>query len=109
MQRFRRYIGKDFLLDKVKSSEARTLTGFMCDSLPESVGDFVELEFTSDWHGKHIILCLAVLMGQVKRIMFVVRKSDDADDVRPLTEEELRSLLDEKGNQLMQFLESITQ
>jgi hypothetical protein len=109
MQRFKQFIGKDFLLGSVKGSEALQSAGFVCDCIPDSTGDFDELEFASDWEGKHLLLCVAVLMGQVKRIMFVVRNSDDPDDVRPLGEAELKDFLDQRGGQLLRFFESITQ
>ena len=108
MQRFKKYIGRDFLLDKVKDSEALSLTGFICDCLPDSIGDFDELEFLSEWDGKRLLMCLAVLTGKVKRIMFIVTNSDDPDDVRPLSEVELKDFLDRKGEQLVTFFEDIT-
>jgi hypothetical protein len=109
MQRFKKYIGKDFILGNVKDTEALRSTGFLCDNIPDSMGDFDELEFLSEWDGKQLLMCLAVLTGKVKRIMFVMRNSEDPDDVRPLSEGELRDFLNQKGDQLVSFFESITQ
>ena len=109
MQRFKKYIGKDFILGKVRSSEALRLSGFTCDSLPDAIGDFDELEFVSDLNGQALLMCVAVLTGKVKRIMFVVSNTDEPDDVRPLSEAELKAFLDRWGNQIANFFEDVTQ
>jgi hypothetical protein len=109
MQRFKKYIGRDFLLENVKGSEPLRLSGFLPDYLPDSTGDFDELEFSSEWDAKRLLMCIAVLNGKVKRIMFVVGNSEDPDDVRPLSEGELKEVLDQRGLQLVHFFESITQ
>ncbi len=108
MQRFKKYIGRDFILGNIKGSEALREAAFRCDDLPASIGDFDEIEFLGDWEGRQLLLCLAVLTGKVKRIMFVVRNSQDPDDVRPLSEDELKALLIQKGDQLVNFFEDIT-
>jgi len=108
MQRFKKYIGKDFILKNVKDSEALRSTGFICNNLPDSIGDFEELEFSSDLSGQPLLMCVAVLTEKVKRIMFVVSNSEDPDDVRPLSEVELKDFLYQKGDQLVKFFEEIT-
>jgi len=109
MQRFKRYIGKDFILENVRDSETLQLSGFTCDSLPSSIGDFDELEFLSDFNGLPLLMCIAVLTGKIKRIMFVLNNGPEPDDVSPLSEAELKELLDRKGAQLVNFFEHITQ
>jgi len=108
MQRFKKYIGKDFILKNVKDSEALRSTGFICNNLLDSIGDFEELEFSSDLSGQPLLMCVAVLTEKVKRIMFIVSNSEDPDDVRPLSEAELKDFLDQKGDQLVKFFEEIT-
>jgi hypothetical protein len=109
MQRFKEYIGKDFILENVRDSEALRLSGFTCDSLPDVIGDFDELEFLSDFNGQPLLMCIAILTGKVKRIMFVLGKGEEPDDVRPLSETELREFLDQRGSQIVNFFEDITQ
>lgn len=109
MQRFKKYIGRDFALKNVKGFEALRASGFCCDELPETIGDFDELEFQCNWEERQLLLCLAVLTGKLRRIMFVVRNSDNPEDVRPLNDGELNALLMQKGDQLVDFFEAITQ
>ncbi len=108
MQRFKQYIGKDFILGNVRDSEALLSAGFTYDSLPDSIGDFEECEFLSDFNGQPLFLCIAVLTGKVKRIMFVAGNREDPDEVRPLSEAELKNLLDQRGGALVNFFEHIT-
>jgi hypothetical protein len=108
MQRFKKYIGKDFILGNVRDSEALRSSGFACDNLPDSIGDFDECEFLSDFNGQPLLLCIAVLTGKVKRIMFVVCNRENPDEVRPLSEAELKNLLDQRGEYLVNFFEHIT-
>jgi hypothetical protein len=108
MQRFKKYIGKNFIQENVKDSEALRSAGFICNNLPDSIGDFDELEFPSDLNGQPLLMCVAVLTEKVKRIMFVVSNSKDPDDVRPLSEAELKDFLCQKGGQLVNFFEDIT-
>jgi hypothetical protein len=108
MQRFKQYIGKDFILGNVRDSEALRSSGFICDNLPESIGDFDECEFLTEFNGHPLFLCIAILTGKVKRIMFVAGNREDPDEVRPLSEAELKNLLDQRGEELVNFFEHIT-
>jgi len=108
MQRFKKYIGKDLILKNVKDSDALLSSGFICNNLPDSMGDFEELEFSSDLRGQPLLMCVAVLTEKVKRIMFVVCNREDPDDVRPLSQDELKDFLDQKGDQLVNFFDGIT-
>jgi hypothetical protein len=108
MVRFKKYIGKEFILGNVRKSESLRSSGFTCDNLPEAIGDFDELEFSSDFNGQSLLMCVAVLTGKLKRIMFVLSNKEDPDDVRPMSEAELKDFLDRKGAQLVNFFEEIT-
>ena len=109
MVRFKKYIGKDFRIRNIKGSEHLDATGFNCNYLPDPLGDFDELEFSSDFAGQIILMCIAVLEGKIKRIMFVLVNKENPDDVRPLTESQLRDFLDQRGVQLINFFEYVTQ
>jgi hypothetical protein len=75
--------------------------------IPDSFGDFEEIEFTCDSDDKKIMMCVAVLEGKIKRIMFVKTGLDDPDDVSPLTESELKELLDKNYEPLNSFFDFI--
>ena len=108
MQRFKKYIGKEFIPENARDSEPLRSTGFACGNIPESWGDFEECEFLTDFNGQPLFLCIAVLIGKIKRIMFVAGNRDDPDDVRPLTEAELKQVLDQRGEELDKFFAHIT-
>jgi|WetSurMetagenome_2_1015567.scaffolds.fasta_scaffold221815_2 hypothetical protein len=108
MQRFKKYIGKDLVIEHVKTSGHLKTCGFVCSYMPDSFGDFEEMEFSCDLDDKKILLCVAVLEGKIKRIMFVKTSIDDPDDVSPLTETELNELLEKNYEQLGSFFDFIT-
>jgi hypothetical protein len=108
MQRFKKYIGKDLVTENISISEHIKSCGFACSIMPDSFGDFEEIEFTCDLDDKKIIMCVAVLEGKIKRIMFVKTRLDDTDDVSPLTESELKALLDKSYEPLSSFFDFIT-
>ena len=108
MQRFKKYIGKEFILSNIRDSEALRLSGFSCHNLPDAIGDFDEIEFTSEFNGQPLLMCTAILTGKVKRIMFVLSNREDPDDVSPLSEAFLKEFLDQKGTYLVDFFENIT-
>ncbi len=108
MQRFKKYIGKEFIFENVKNKERLQSSGLICKSMPDSLGDFEEIELCTDFDGREITLCVAVLEGKLKRIMFVLVDKDDPDIVQPLTEAQLNDFLNRKGEQLVGFFEYIT-
>jgi hypothetical protein len=109
MQRFKKYIGRNTSLEKFKHSEQLKTFGVVCNELPESLGDFEEIELSLVFKGEKYVLAVAVLEGKVKRIMFIRIKEGDPDDISPLTEEQIQSLLHQKGRDLVDFFEYITQ
>lgn len=108
MQRFKKYIGKYLVIENVKTSEHLRTCGFVCSYMPESFGDFEEMEFSCDLDDKKILLCVAILEGKIKRIMFVKTSVDNPDDVSPLTESELKELLEKNYDKLSGFFDFIT-
>jgi len=108
MQRFKKYIGKDLVVEQVQTSEYLKKAGFVCSVMPESFGDFEEMEFSCDFDEKKIIMCVAVLEGKIKRIMFVKTPLDDPEAVSPLSESELTELLDNNYDPLRGFFDGIT-
>jgi hypothetical protein len=109
MVRFKKYIGKDCIFENMKSSDRLHAFGLVCKELPDTLGDFEEIELCTDFAGQTIIMCVAVLEGKIKRIMFVQINKENPDDVRPFTESQLKDFLDQRGVQLINFFEYITQ
>jgi hypothetical protein len=108
MQRFKKYIGKDLLIENIRTSEHLKACGFESSLMPDTFGDFEEMEFSCDLNDKKIIMCVAVLEGKIKRIMFVKTPLDEPDEVSPLTESELKELLDKNYDPLSSFFDFIT-
>ncbi len=108
MIRFKKYINKDIRLENVKNSAQLSTYGVICKHLPDPIEEFDEFEFNIDFYDQKILLGVAVLEGKVKRVMFVMVDQEDSDVFRPLTESQLKGLLDLKGEQLVSFFEFIT-
>jgi hypothetical protein len=108
MQRFKQYLDKEFLFDAVADSPALVAAGLRCDNIPTAPGKFEELEFAGDLNGEPLLMCVAIVGGTIKRMMFVMSKPGDPDDVRPLSDSELRDLARQKGDHLGAFFDSVT-
>jgi len=108
MQRFKKYIGKEVILDKFRDSAKIATFGVTCKSLPETLGDFEEIELAIDFVEQEILLAIAVLENKIKRIMFVQVDEEDPDACRPLTETQLKDLLEQKGEYLFNFFVYVT-
>jgi hypothetical protein len=109
MVRFKKYIGKDCIFENMKSSDRLHAFGLVCKELPDTLGDFEEIELCTDFAGQEIIMGVAILEGKLKRIMFVLPDKENPDVFRPLTETQLKDFLDQRGVQLINFFEYITQ
>lgn len=110
MQRFKQYVGKRIHLSNIKDADRLASFGMICRYLPDPPEDFDEFEFVIDNHGEEKLgLMVTVEMEKIKRIFFGMISPDNPDVVRPLTEDELKELLDEKGANFLGFFEYITQ
>ena len=110
MQRFKQYMGKSINLNNIKDANQLASFGITCRYLPDPPEDFDEFEFVSDYRGeKNLGLMVTVEMEKIKRIFFGMISPDNPDVVRPLTEDGLKELLDEKGADFLRFFEYITQ
>ncbi len=72
--------------------------------MPEQLEEFEEFEFFID----DTVMCLAVLEGKIKRIMFVKVDKENSDICYPLTKEELSIFLEKNEDNLLEYLKSIT-
>lgn len=109
MQRFKKYIGKDVKVESMKNEDQIKNFGINCRYVPGQLEEFGEFEYTADFDGQDVVICVAVLLGKLKRIMFVLADKADQDNVKPLTEAQLNDFLNQKGEHLVNFFEYITQ
>jgi len=93
MERFRRYFDKTLNIENVKNSNQLETFGIICRYLPDPPEDFDELEFTTDFNGKNVLIGVAVELGKIKRIMLSLIDPENPDIVRGLTESQVKDLL----------------
>ncbi len=105
MEKFKFFIDKKINTDRFKEPENLKKYSLICENLPEQLEEFEEFEFFID----DIVMCLAVLEGKIKRIMFVKVDKEDSQICYPLTKEELSIFLDKNENNLLEYLKSITE
>jgi len=105
MEKIKKFIGKPFKLETIKNSDFLKSCSLACQSIPEKIEEFEELEFLIN----DIVMCVAVLEGKIKRIMLVKVNPENPDDCSPLTKEELESFLTKNEEKLLKFFENITE
>ncbi|MEW6214788.1 MAG: hypothetical protein AB1478_06220 [Nitrospirota bacterium] len=109
MKRFRKYFDKTLNIKNVKNSNQLGAFGVTCKSLSEPLEDFDEVEFITDFGNHDILMSIGVVLNEIKRIQFTLLDPENPDIVKGLTESQLKDFLVQKGNQLVQFFEYITQ
>jgi hypothetical protein len=105
MEKFKKFIGKPFKLENIKEPGFLKSYSLSCQSIPEKIEEFEELEFLID----DIVMCVAVLEGKIKRIMLVKVNQENPDECSPLTKEELSIFLERNEKKLIKFFENITE
>jgi hypothetical protein len=109
MERFRNYVGKTVVMEKVKEAVAQNAYGLAGQYLPDPPEDFDEFEFITDWDGENkLALMVTVEMMKVKRIFFGISSPENPDVVRGLSDTELKELLEKKGDVFVSFFDHIT-
>lgn len=109
MERFRRYFERTLNVENVKNSDRLCVFGITCRYLPEPMEDFDELEFTTEFGSHAVLISIVVQSGKIKRIQFTLLDPENPDVVKGLTESQLKDLLTQKGDQLVDFFDYITQ
>ncbi len=109
MQRFKRFLDAEIVSQNLRNTEKLISYGIDFKTFPSSLDEFDEIEFSLTSGEEGIVLCVAVLEGKIKRIMFVSVDKENTDEYRPLTQEQLSKLLDEYGERLVKFFEFVTQ
>lgn len=110
MQRFKMFIDRDINLDNVNKEERLSAFGITAEVLPDPPEEFDEFEFRTGYSDEmDVIIGVAIEMGKVKRVLFGLSKKNDPDSFMALTEDQLKELLAQRGDQLVEFFEFITQ
>jgi hypothetical protein len=109
MRRFRKYFDETLNLESVKNSDRLRVFGVTCRYLPEPVEDFDELEFTTEFGDHDVLISIVVQSGKIKRIQFTLLDPENPDAVKGLKESQLKDLLTQKGDHLVEFFDYITQ
>lgn len=104
MQKFKKFIGKPFNLEAIKSESLLQNLSIYCQNIPDVIEEFEEIEFLVD----DVVMCVAILDGKIKRIMLVKVNREIPDECAPLTKEELEDFLRKNEEKLLNFFENIT-
>jgi len=109
MRRFRKYFDKTLNVENAKNSDQLYAFGVTCKSLSEPLEDFDEVEFTTDFSNQNVLINVVVQSGKIKRIQLTLLDPENPDGIKGLTESQLKDLLTQKGDQLVEFFDYITQ
>ncbi|MDQ0287858.1 hypothetical protein J2Z49_002991 [Desulfofundulus luciae] len=110
MERFRKYMGKEINLENLKDTDRINCFGITCTYLPEPPGDLDEFEFGIDFNEReNIVITVAIELGKIKRVMFSMADKENPEEIRSLTSSQIEEFLSNKGDQMIQFFEFITQ
>jgi len=108
MERFKKFMGRELDLEKVKDTGRLAASGIECAYLPDPLEDFDEVEFRTGFGNDIIVITVAVELGKVKRIMISMADEKNPDMVRSLTGSQLEGFLAEKCETLVGFFEYVT-
>ena len=109
MVRFKKFLEKDIILGNVKNSDHLLTLDITTKYVPDTPDEFEEFEFATDYNGRAVSIGVAILTGKIKRVMVGFVDLEDPDNVIALSKEQLEDFLNQKGEQLVQFFEYITQ
>jgi hypothetical protein len=110
MERLKKYIGVAVNLDNIKDAERLKDFGFACRYLPDPPEDFDEFEFVTDFEASDDLgLMVTVEMAKIKKMYFALLSPDDPDLIRPMSDAQLKDLLDQRNDTLIRFFDYITE
>lgn len=109
MKRFRQFLQKDLNIEAIKDEDKLSSWGIRVRYAPEPPDDFDEFEFGIDYKGEQdVAFLIAIEKGKIARMLFGKTVKDNPDMLLPMNDQELRSLLDNKGNELLEFFNFVT-
>ncbi|HID97325.1 MAG TPA: hypothetical protein EYP57_03935 [Thermodesulfobacteriaceae bacterium] len=110
MELLRKYIDRELNLKHVKDTDMLTKYGITCRHLPDPPEVFDEFEFGIDFYGSQdAAFVVTVEKMRIVRMLFGFLDSDNPDILRPLPEERLELLVKERGRELQEFFDFISQ
>jgi len=109
MVRFKKYIDKDVILKNFKNTDQLRTFGIVPRYVPDIPDEFEEFEFTTNFNKEIVSIGVAVQLGKIKRFMLGIVNPADPDVIMALSKSQLEDFLTQKGEQLVRFLEYITQ
>ena len=110
MERFKKYLGKKVNLENIKNEDQLMKFGVKCRYLPDPPEEFDEFEFGLDFKAEQdVAFLVAVEQAKIARLLFGSVDPDNPDIFRPLPEETLRDLAQEKSELLCNFFDFITE
>lgn len=109
MDRFKVYLDKKVNHEHVKNSKQLEQFHIRCRFMPDPPDFFDEYEFGIDFiRDQDMGFAVTIEHGDVKRMLFGATDPENPDILKPLSDEELNSLLDKRGDDLIKFFDFIT-
>jgi len=109
MKRLKKYVGKEIDLENIKNADGLKDFGFNCRYLPNPPEDFDEFEFgTEIGELKNLGLIVTVESMKIVKFFFGLIDPDNPDIIKPLTEEQLKSIFDQAESTVLGFFNYIT-
>ena len=109
MDELKRFLGKEFNLSLAKDTVFLSGLGLSLRYAPDEPDDFDEFEFGLDHKGKQdVAFLVAIEKGKIARMLFGKTVKDDPDMLKPMSDEELAQLMNDKQELLIKFFEKIT-
>ncbi|MCF8010527.1 MAG: hypothetical protein K9L17_06155 [Clostridiales bacterium] len=109
MERFRKFIGKNINMENIKNLNLHN-EKIACTYLPDPPDDFDELEFRTGFKTENDIMIIATIEQQNIQKIFIGKPDENDPDIPlALTEAQKDELLSDKGTELEEFFNFITQ
>ena len=110
MKRLQRFIDRTVDLTAARDEELLSSSGIEARYVPDTLEEFDEMEFGLGlWAGRNVVFTLVLEHSQLKRVSLGwIPEGGEEDDMRAFSESELAAVLDEKGDALIRFFETVT-
>lgn len=110
MERFRKYIDKGINIGNTKNSDQLNTFEVTGRYLPDPPEEFDEFEFSTNFKGhRDLGIMVTIELGKIKKLVFGLIDPQNPDIIRPLSESQIVELLEQRGDQLVQFFDYISQ
>ena len=109
MERFQKFITRKVDFQKLKQPQTYAATGVSERYVPDELDVFEEMEFgAGTWKGQDVIFTIVLEEGRLARISLgFIPVGGSEDDMMAFSEAQLKEVLNDKGDTLKSFFESI--